>query len=529
MTLASVTSPDPTLTPHIPFRGRLDATASTQSPCDASLERQTKIVATLGPATDAPGVLDGLVAAGLDCARLNCSHGTAQDLRRRAREVRAAAARAGRPLGLLFDLQGPKMRLAADTAERVLGIGDMLVFSDHAHAGDGDGAHAGNGDRAHAGNGDGAHVGNGDRAVVDFAGFSKLVTERSEIIIGDGVPRLAVEGTENGDVVARVVSTGRVGPGKGVNVTFARPDLPAITEKDVVDLVVAVEQGADFVAMSFVRSGADIEDLRRRLRDHGSRAQIVAKLESVEGYENLDDILAAADGIMVARGDYGVTAGLARVPLMQKDVIARATRAGKHVITATQMLESMIGAPEPTRAEVADVANAVIDGTSAVMLSAESSVGRHPVEAVRAMSVIAAAAEHSPDLRRSARDGAGGGTPAEAVMHAAVHLADELAAAAIVVPTATGGAARACSKYRPRQPIIALAHDRSVAEQLTLEWGVFPVVANVAESLDEFVATALSVARDFAGLASGDRIVVTNGRTPGAPGETNAIIDLTLA
>jgi pyruvate kinase len=498
-----VTPSDNTLAPLGRLRGRVAAAASTPSPSGGPLERHTKIVATLGPATDAPGVLDGLVAAGLDCARLNCSHGTADDLRRRARGVRAAAGRAGRPLGLMFDLQGPKMRLAADTPERVLGLGDVLVFSDHAQPGD------------------------GDRAVVDFRGFSRLVTERSEIIIGDGVPRLAVERTDNGDVVARVVSTGRVGPGKGVNVTFARPDLPAITEKDVADLEVAVEQGADFVAMSFVRKGADVDDLRRRLRAHGSGALIISKLESAEGYENLDEILAASDGVMVARGDYGVTAGLARVPLMQKDVIARATRAGKHVITATQMLESMIVAPEPTRAEVADVANAVIDGTSAVMLSAESSVGQHPVEAVRAMAVIAAAAEESPDLRRSAREGAG--SRAGAVLHAAVELAEELGAAAIVVPTATGGAARACSKYRPRQPVIALTHDARVAEQLTLEWGVYPVVANVAESLDELVDGALAVARDFGGVGSGERIVVTNGRQPGTPGETNAIIDLTLA
>jgi pyruvate kinase len=500
---SSVTPSDHTLAPHGRLRGRVAAAASTPPPSGRPLERHTKIVATLGPATDAPGVLDGLVAAGLDCARLNCSHGTADDLRRRAHEVRAAAKRAGRPLGVMFDLQGPKVRLAADTPERVLGIGDVLVFSDHGQPGD------------------------TDRAVVDFRGFSGLVTERSEIIIGDGVPRLAVERTDNGDVVARVVSTGRVGPGKGVNVTFARPDLPAITDKDIADLEVAVEQGADFVAMSFVRSGADIEDLRRRLRAHGSSALIVAKLESAEGYENLDEILAASDGVMVARGDYGVTAGLARVPLMQKDVIARATRAGKLTITATQMLESMIAAPEPTRAEVADVANAVIDGSSAVMLSAESSVGQHPVEAVRAMAVIAVAAEESPDLRRSARDGVG--NPAGAVPHAAVELAEELEAAAIVVPTATGGAARSCSKYRPRQPVIALAHDACVAEQLTLEWGVYPVVADVVESLDELVDVALGVARDFGGVRSGERIVVTNGRQPGTPGATNAIIELTLA
>jgi pyruvate kinase len=314
-----------------------------------------------------------------------------------------------------------------------------------------------------------------------------------------------------------------------VNVTFARPELPAITEKDIADLEVAVAEGADFVAQSFVRNGADIEDLRRRLREHGSRAHIIAKLESAEGYDNLDEILAAADGVMVARGDYGVTAGLAGIPLMQKDVIARAGRAGKVVITATQMLESMIVASEPTRAEVTDVANAVIDGTSAVMLSAESSVGQHPVEAVAALSVISQAAEESPDLRLRVRSrDIAAGSSLEAVMHAAVQLADSLGAAAIIVPTATGASARACSKYRPNQPIVALAHDPRVAEQLTLDWGVYPVVADVAESLDSFVEGALAVARDVAGLRAGDRIVVTHGHRAGTPGSTNAIIDLVL-
>jgi pyruvate kinase len=210
---------------------------------------------------------------------------------------------------------------------------------------------------------------------------------------------------------------------------------------------------------------------------------------------------------------------------MQKDVIARARRAGKLVITATQMLESMIAAPEPTRAEVTDVANAVIDGTSAVMLSAESSVGQHPVEAVRAMATIAAAAEESPDLRRR---GLQIHTPAEAIMHAAVQLADDVEAAAIIVATATGASARACCQHRPRQPVVALAHDPRVAEQLTLEWGVYPVLTDVSDSLDDIVAAALRVGRDVAGLRSGDRIVVTYGQQPGTPGATDATIVRTL-
>src|SRR4051812_19162244 len=340
------------------------------------LPRHTKIVATLGPATDRPGVLDQLMAAGLDCARLNCSHGTADDLRRRAREVRAAAERAGRPVALMFDLQGPKLRVSSDTEQRLVEVGEQVTFA-------------------------GAEVPAGpDHVSVDFPGFSELVTERSEIVISDGVPRMLTERVENGSVVTRVVSRGPLSPRKGITVTYARPTLPAITEKDLADLAIAVEMDADFVALSFVRSGADMDALRDLLAQHGSKARTIAKVEKVEGYERLDEVIASSDGIMVARGDYGVEAGVARVPLMQKDTIFRTTQAGKLVITATHMLESMVSSAEPTRAEAADVANAVIDGTSAVMLSAETSVGAHPVEAVLALGPIAQAAQEAPGIPR---------------------------------------------------------------------------------------------------------------------------------
>jgi pyruvate kinase len=465
-----------------------------------ALARRTKIVATLGPATDEPGVLDALVAAGLDCARLNCSHGTADDLVRRADEVREAARRAGRGVGLLFDLQGPKLRLSADTVERSLTPGDLVVLT---------------GDRAASAPGE---------TVVDFRGFAGLVTERSEIVIGDGVPRLAVERLDARSVVARAVSEGRLAPSKGINVTYSRPELPAITDKDAADLELAVSVGADFVALSFVRCAEDVDELRRRLCEHGSRARIIAKIETVDAYDNLAEIIAAADGVMVARGDYGVTAGLPNVPLMQKDTIRQATRSGKLVITATQMLESMIHSAEPTRAEVSDVANAVIDGTSAVMLSAETSVGHHPVAAVRAMSEIACTAERSPDLGPPRPDGRGATTPPAAVMHAAVQLAEAIDAAAIIVPTATGASARACARHRPRQPLIALAHDPVVAEQLVLEWGVYPILVDLASSLDELIDEAMDVARHVAGLEDGDRVVITTGQQPGTPGATNVLI-----
>jgi pyruvate kinase len=463
------------------------------------LERRTKIVATLGPATDTDGVLDRLITAGLDCARLNCSHGSHEDLRRRAAAVRAAARRAGRPIGLLFDLQGPKLRLSGETAERAVAVGGEITFVTPGHS-------------------------NGtDAVVVEFDKFPALVTERSQIVIGDGVPRFAVERVEGGQVIARAVSPGPIAPRKGINVTYARPELPAITEKDVSDLGVAAELGADFIALSFIRSAADIEQLRELTREHGSAARLVAKVEKIEAYEALDEIIDAADGLMVARGDYGVEAGVARVPLMQKDTIYRATQRGKFVITATQMLESMIHAPEPTRAEATDVANAVIDGTSAVMLSAETSVGAYPVEAVYAMADIALAAEESPVIHGRARDVAFD-TIGEAIMHSAVDLAEQLDAAALIVPSSTGGAARACAKYRKQTPIIALAHQEGVADQLTLEWGVYPTSMPMATTVDEMIELALITARDYAGLEPGVRVILTAGRRTGTPGATNLVM-----
>jgi pyruvate kinase len=462
------------------------------------LERHTKIVATLGPATDRPGVLDELVAGGLDCARLNCSHGTQDDQRRRAREVRAAAAKAGRPVALMFDLQGPKLRLSADTEQRMVEVGETVTFAGAEVAVDP------------------AHIG------VDFEGFANLVTERSEIVIGDGVPRLTAERVEDGVVTTRVASRGPLSPRKGITVTYARPTLPAITDKDLADLDVAVEMDADFVALSFVRSGADMQALRDLLRERGSEAHTIAKVEKVEGYERLDEVIAASDGIMVARGDYGVEAGVARVPLMQKDTIVRSTQAGKLVITATHMLESMVSSAEPTRAEAADVANAVIDGSSAVMLSAETSVGAHPVEAVVAMGEIARAAEEAPLIHGAAHTVEPSG-PDAALMHAAISLADDVDACALIVPTTTGGTVRACAKYRHRRPIIALAHHQRVANQLALEWAVRPTTMNAAESVDELIDAALEQARDYAGLEPGSRAVLTAGRRTGTPGATNLI------
>jgi pyruvate kinase len=466
--------------------------------------RHTKIVATLGPATDPPGVLDALVAAGMDCARLNCSHGDGDDLRRRAIEVREAAARAGRTVAVLVDLQGPKIRLAGDTPARQVAVGDAVLFAAPGAAADLD------------------HV------TVELPGFAALVSERSQIAIGDGSPRFAVEGLVDGAVQARAVTPGAIGPRKGICVSHARPSLPALSDKDLADLEIAVGLDADFVALSFVRRAVDVEALRSRLRAHGSRARVIAKVEKVEAYEHLDEIVAAADGVMVARGDYGVEAGVEQVPLMQKHVIRQATEAGKLVITATQMLESMVSAAEPTRAEACDVANAVIDGTSALMLSAETATGPHPVEAVRWMAALAQTAERAPGIVR-----ARGPVPADgadaAVLRAAVDLATQTGAAALIVPTETGGSARACAKYRADVPVVALTPDPRVAGQLALEWGVVAATLERAAAVEELVRSGVERATAAAGLQPGMRVVLTAGSSVGASGTTNLVVLRDLA
>jgi pyruvate kinase len=460
------------------------------------MTRHTKIVATLGPATDGPGVIEEMIAAGLDCARMNCSHGTAEDVRRRTHAVREAAQRAGRPVAVMLDLQGPKIRLG-EIAPRSVEVGDEIVFV-----------------------APGPH-GKPDDVRVELDGFDELVSERSHLIIGDGSPRFAVDRVDAGRVHALALSGGRVLPRKGIGVTHARPSLPAITLKDLVDLDLAPELDVDFVAQSFVRSAADVHELRALLAERGARAQVIVKVERVDAMERIEEILNACEGVMVARGDYGVEAGVEQVPMMQKQLIARAAAAGKSIITATQMLESMLVNSEPTRAEASDVANAILDGTSAVMLSGETSVGPHPVQAVRWMAKIAIAAEQN--LKPSSNRFELAEDSGAAVMSAAVQLATQKGAAALIVPTTTGGSARACAKYRPGVPIVALAHDPGTAQQLALEWGVIPSTIPRPETVDDLIAAAIEHGAEVAALESGSPVVLTAGNI-GEQGTTNLIV-----
>lgn len=462
--------------------------------------RHTKIVATLGPATDLPGQIEMLLSAGLDCVRINCSYGGAEDWQRRVEDLRATARHQVHPIPVIFDLQGLKMRLAPETPEMTLAAGTHLRFY-----------------------GADSELPEGEEHAVrvDRPGFVDLVGDGCELVIGDGTPRLAALARDGDAVIASVTSPGTLSAGKGVTVTNVQTEGASFTEKDERDLVDAVRLNAEFVAVSYVRSAADVEPVKQRLAEAGSRARVIAKIEQRQAYENLDEIIATADGVMVARGDLGVVVGHEQVPLMQKDIIRRATQAGKLVITATQMLESMINSPVPTRAEAADVANAVIDGTSAVMLSAETSTGAYPVETVTKMGSIAAAAE-SEEIR-GARDEGPEQSADAAVMHAALYLSHATDAQALIVPTTTGNTARAVAKYRPRKPIIAIADDAYVAAQLNAEWGVMAAPYEEQPGAKDRTQSLLMQAKQMADLDGGARVVLTGGPLAGKAGATNVI------
>lgn len=466
----------------------------------AMSERRTKIVATLGPATDDPQILREMMRAGVDGVRINCSHGTKQDWLRRAWMARDVAASVGRHVAVMFDLQGPKIRLHQECSPVDLVEGDKVTVVGDPNAPAASGS-----------------------LVVDWPGVvDAAVPGTSELVIGDGAPRIAIMERTKQTLVGTCVIPGEALPRRGAFLTHAHVDRMALSKKDRADVRTAIDAGADFIALSFVNQADDIEELRKLIGGTGIR--IIAKIETLSAIDNLDAIVAASDAVMVARGDLGVEAGVARVPLLQKRIITSAGRHGKLVITATQMLESMSDAPEPTRAEASDVANAVMDGTSCVMLSGETATGRYPVETVRQMAQIAAAAQEGVIPMVADRD-APGATVAESVMQAAVYLARDIKAAALVIPTATGGSVRAAAKWRPRRPIVALCSEAQIARQLALEWGVIPEPLHQRpdESVEALVERCLVRAQRRLGLADGERVVLTSGPQVAHPGATSLI------
>jgi pyruvate kinase len=464
----------------------------------AQTPRRTKIVATLGPATSSDQQLAALVDAGMDAARLNFSHGKHDEHRDLARRVREAVSRNGRRLALIADLQGPKLRVGELTAPISLAPHEEITVVAEEAARNGD-------------------------LPISPAAIGEVLAPGHEVLIEDGRIRLRVLSVVEGRARCEVVSGGLVRSHKGVNVPGVPVPIPSLTRKDVDDLELALELGADYVALSFVRSAADVRDLRQMIAQAGSPARVIAKIEKAEAVDALDDVLEETDAVMVARGDLGVEIGPASVPLLQKRIIVRALERGKPVITATQMLESMIHANEPTRAEASDVANAILDGTSAVMLSGETAVGEYPIESVAYMDRIARVVEPSIGYRHQFPERGIDPTVGQAMSNATCDLAETLGARAIVVPTSTGRTASRVARLRPHQPIIAITPSRTAVSQLALEWGVWPVYVPECANVEELWARSLDAARETGIVDKGDLVVITAGTAVNTPGTTNLI------
>jgi pyruvate kinase len=460
--------------------------------------RRTKIVATIGPASGGRACLRNLLEAGVDGARLNLSHGTHEEHAERVRLLRELQAEHGRPVALIADLQGPKLRVGALPAPRMLEKGEDVELVGGETADDG-------------------------ALPVSPAVIGDVLRPGHDVLIDDGLIRLRVEQVARGRIRCAVLVGGEVGPHKGVNLPGVPLPVPSLTPKDIDDLGFALALGVDFVALSFVRSASDIRELRSLVDAARSPAQVIAKIEKAEAMDDLDGVLAEADAVMVARGDLGVEIGPAAVPLLQKRIIRQSLDRGKPVITATQMLESMVHSPEPTRAEASDVANAILDGTSAVMLSGETAVGEYPVEAVRTMDSIAREVEPSLGYRHQLPDASEAPSVGNAMSNAACDLAEALGAAAILVPTFSGRTASAVARLRPRRPVVALSHHQHALQQMALEWGVTPLYVAEAAELGELWSTSVKAAREEGCVKQGDRVVITAGTAVNIPGSTNVI------
>jgi len=464
----------------------------------ATDRRRTKIVATIGPATSTHEAVRELVEAGVDAIRMNFSHGSHEDHGARAALVRNVQAEVGKPLCLIADLQGPKLRIGDLEAPRMLLKDEEILVVGEQHAVD-------------------------SELPVAPAVIGDVLRPGHDILIDDGLVRLTVTEIDHGRAMCRVLVGGEVKSHKGVNLPGVPVPIPSLTKKDLDDLAFALGLGVDFVALSFVRAAADVRDLQAIIRQHGSPARVIAKIEKAEAIEALHDVILEADAVMVARGDLGVEIGAATVPLLQKRIILECLEAGKPVITATQMLESMIEHAEPTRAEASDVANAVLDGTSAIMLSAETATGSYPVQAVQTMDRIARAVEPSMDYRHEMPGPGDEPTVGRAMSNAACDLAEALHASAILVPTFTGRTASAVARLRPRRPIVALSHHQTAVQQMALEWGITPVLMPPTENVEDLWSRALESAVKSGVVETGDRVVTTAGTAVNLPGSTNVI------
>lgn len=464
--------------------------------------RQTKIVCTVGPSTDQPDVLTNMIRAGMNVARFNFSHGSHSDHAKRISAVCNAAQEVQKPLGLMLDTKGPEMRIGKFKDGKVkLSMGQRFTLT----AKD--------------------ILGTSERVSVSYKNLPQEVEPGVRILLADGLIGLKVEKILGDDVLTIVQNEGEISNNKRVAVPGVAINLPPVSEQDIEDIRFGIAQGMDYIAASFIQRASDVLAIRQILEDSGGKMWIIAKIESPVGVENIDEILNVADGIMVARGDLGVEIPAEDVPLVQKALIRKCNEVGKPVITATQMLESMIKNPRPTRAEASDIANAILDGTDAIMLSGETASGNFPVEAVETMARIAVRTEQELGYgnlldqkginRRS--------ITTDAVSHATVQLAHELEASAIITATESGFTARMISKYRPQAPIVAVTSSEQIVRFTQLLWGVYPVKGKKSSNSDEIVENSIDAARTAQAIQEGDLVVVTAGVPTGISGTTNMI------
>ncbi len=465
--------------------------------------RKTKIVCTIGPSSESLENIKKLMLAGMNVARLNFSHGDFEEHGARILNLKQAREELNLPVAILLDTKGPEIRtgkLSVDSVELVQG--DQLILTTQEILGD------------------------ATRMHITYDKLPQDVTIGDTILIDDGLIGLTVDRVEGTEIFTTIKNGGTVKSKKGVNVPGVKITLPGITEKDRADIVFGIEQGIDFIAASFVRKAHDVMDIRELLEKHNAtKIQIISKIENQEGVDNLDSILEVSDGLMVARGDLGVEIPAEDVPIVQKLMIQKGNKAGKPVITATQMLDSMQRNPRPTRAEASDVANAIFDGTDAIMLSGETAAGKYPIESVETMARIAVKAESSLQYReifeRTSHERQV--TITEAISQSVANIALDLDAKAIITATESGFTARMVSKYRPKSPIIAVTPDKGNLRRMNLVWGLIPLHCDMVSTTDEMLETAVETAMKTGRLNVGDTVVITAGVPVGRSGTTNLV------
>ena len=464
--------------------------------------RKTKIICTLGPSTDKDGVLRELIANGMNVARFNFSHGSHEEHKGRLDLLKSLREELGKPVAALLDTKGPEIRLKDfKNGTEMLEAGQTFTLTTR------------------------DVEGTKEICSITYKDLPQDVAPGGTIMLDDGLIKLQIQTVNDTDIVCTVLNNGKIKNKKGVNVPGVHLSMPYMSQRDKDDIIFGIEQGFDFIAASFVRTAQDVYEIRNLLNEYDSNIRIIAKIENREGVNNIDSILAAADAVMVARGDLGVEIDFTELPGIQKTIIDRSFSFGKPIVTATQMLDSMMVNPRPTRAEISDVTNAIYDGTSAIMLSGETAAGAYPVEALKTMSAIAERTEQEGHYLRGRlmEPNTGKISVSDATAHAACLTAKDVNAAAIVTVSESGTTARLLSKYRPQQPIIACVMKEQVQRQLSLSWGITSLMMPLAHSTDELIEMSTALAKENGFLHNGELAVVTAGVPVGISGTTNMI------